>query len=276
MDFQINEFSDLIIAYAPAVVVGLLILIVGWWLAGRFSGYISGMPKSGRLDASIAPILGQFVFYAVLFMTIILALGQFGIETTSLLAVLGAAGLAVALALQGTLSNVAAGIMMLWQRPHRVGEYIDGQGVAGTVTEVGLIGTKLQQADGVFVYVPNSQLWDAAITNYSRESTRRLDIRVGIAYDADISKARKEMLKIAKDDRVLSEPAEPVVHVESLADSAVIVRLRCWTSTADYWACNWEFTEQVKLAFDKAGIEIPFNKIDLNVRQMPEGQNSAA
>ncbi len=276
---EITNFAALsgewVVSNAASFIVGILILLVGW----RASSFVAHriklfLPRTKRIDATIAPLLSQLARYAILVLTIIVALSQFGVETTSVLAVLGAAGLAIALALQGTLANIAAGVMIVWLRPFGLDDYIDGNSLSGTVVEIGLFSTQLRTADGVYVFVPNSQLWDAAITNYSREASRRLDIRCGIAYDADIHLAREKMMDIANNDmRVLSEPAA-AVFVENLGDSSVVMLLRCWVGTPDYWDVKFEFTEKVKLAFDEAGIEIPFNKLDINILRQPQSEKA--
>lgn len=284
MDAQLAEIAsflslsgDWVVSHAASFIVGIIILLVGW----RASSFVSHrvktfLPRTKRIDATIAPLLAQLVRYIVLILTIIVAASQFGIETTSLLAVLGAAGLAIALALQGTLSNIAAGVMMIWLRPFNIDDYIDGNGISGTVVEIGLFSTQLLTFDGVYLFVPNSQLWDAAIKNFSREATRRLDIRCGISYDADIALAREKMDFIANNDmRVLSDP-KAVVYVDELGDSSVVMLLRCWVGTTDYWDCKFEFTEKIKLAFDEAGIEIPFNKLDINILRQPQSDSNKA
>lgn len=282
MEEQIAEITNFatvsgewVVSNAASFIVGILILLVGW----RASGFVAHrvklfLPRTKRIDATIAPLLSQLARYVILVLTIIVALSQFGVETTSVLAVLGAAGLAIALALQGTLANIAAGVMIIWLRPFSIDDYIDGNSLSGTVVEIGLFSTQLRTAGGVYVFVPNSQLWDAAITNYSREATRRLDIRCGIAYDADIKLARDKMMHIANNDmRVMSDPAA-IVYVEDLGDSSVMMLLRCWVGTPDYWDVKFEFTEKVKLAFDEAGIEIPFNKLDINILRQPQSDKA--
>lgn len=263
--------SEWLIENLLSLGVAIIILVAGVIFAGFAArAVVRQLSRKEGSDTTVAPILSQFVRYAVITVAIILALTQIGVETASLLAVIGAAGLAIALALQGTLSNIASGVMLIWLRPLSTGEYIDSDNVSGTVVEIGLFATRLQAADGVYVFAPNSQIWNARITNYSREPRRRVTVNVGIAYDADIAKARKVLLKIAKDDRVLPDP-EPAVMVDSLGESSVNMMLRCWVATPDYWAVLWEFTEKTKTEFDKAGIEIPFNKLDLNIKQAPEG-----
>lgn len=258
--------TEWLIVNVSSLVTALVIVLAGWAGARFVSRSIKKhLPNARGIDKTIAPVLAQVARYAILIFAFMLALAQLGVQTTSMLAVLGAAGLAVALALQGTLSNIAAGLMLIGLRPMSIGEYIDGSGIAGTVTEIGLFGTRLRTPDGLYVFVPNSQLWSAAIVNYNRLPRRRFDLKVGIAYDADIAKARKAMMKIATaDKRILPDPT-PVVYVDELGDSAVTMLLRVWVPTVDYWDVRFEFIEKAKLAFDKDGIEIPYNKLDVNI-----------
>ncbi|MFP5341034.1 MAG: mechanosensitive ion channel family protein, partial [Gammaproteobacteria bacterium] len=180
-----------------------------------------------------------------------------GVETTSFIAVIGAAGLAIGLALQGSLANFAGGVLILLFRPIRVGEWIEAQGVAGTVDSIQIFHTVLKSADNKTIVVPNGALSNGHITNYSREPRRRADINVGIDYGADIKLARQILLEIAQDERVLRDP-EPVVFVTGLGDSSVNLSLRVWVATGDFWPVTFGFTELVKERFDAAGIGIPF------------------
>ena len=267
-----TQFDTLIIwltANAVAIVTGLVILVAGWVLSRLASQALRQVLQgSRRFDKTIAPLLADLVRYAILLLAVIMALNQMGVQTTSILAVLGAAGLAIALALQGTLSNIAAGVMLIWLRPIATGEYIDTDEVAGTVVQIGLFATRLKSADGVYLFAPNSIIWNTRITNYSREKTRRLDLKVGIGYGDDISKARDVLMKIAKDERVMADP-EPAVYVSNLGDSAVEMMLRLWVKTPDYWNVLFDFTERAKRDFDKAGISIPFNQLDLHLDGAP-------
>ena len=263
-----TQFDSVILwltANAISIFIGLVILVVGWILAGFVRRTLRNMlDDNARMDRTIAPLLADVARYAILALAIMMALGQMGVQTTSILAVLGAAGLAIALALQGTLSNIAAGVMLIWLRPIAIGEYIDAEGTAGTVVEIGLFATRLKSADGVYVFAPNSVIWNKRISNYSRERTRRLDLKVGISYSDDMSKARDILMKIASDERVLADP-EAVVYVSNLGDSSVEMMLRVWVASSDYWAVLFDFTERTKRDFDANGISIPFNQLDVNL-----------
>ena len=248
------------------------VLIGGWVLAGVLARQVRNLlPRTKRIDNTVAPLLSQIVRYGIIIVTLVVALTQFGIQTTSILAVLGAAGLAIALALQGTLSNIASGVMLIWLRPFNVGDYVDAEGTAGTVVEIGLFAAELKTYDGIFVFVPNSRLWNSRITNYSRQPQRMVETRISIAYDSDIASARETLLEIAKDPRVLAEP-EPMVFVSALGASSVDLVLRSWVASSDWWRTNVDFQERAKLAFDAAGIEIPYGKLDVNLRRGPAPQ----
>jgi len=251
--------------YGPAVLSAAIVMIVGWFLSKWLSRLvIQAMPARRAFDDTIRPLTAQIVRYGILIFAIVIALGELGVQTTSILAVLGAAGLAIALALQETLRNLAAGIMLIWLRPLKAGEYIDAEGAAGTVMEIGIFATRLRSAEGIYVFVPNDKIWGANITNYSRDPSRRFDFIVGIAYQADIARAREILLDIAhQDTRILKDP-EPVVYVDNLGDSSVNVMLRVWIGTNDYWDVRLNISEKAKLGFDQAGIEIPFPQVTLN------------
>lgn len=241
------------------LVTSVIVLGIGWTLAHYLARYVAELlPRTRRIDNTIAPFISQVVRYGILIVTGIIVLSQFGVNTTSILAVLGAVGLAIALALQGTLSNLAAGLMMIWLRPFNVGEYIDADGVTGTVVEIGLFGTRLRTYDGLAIFAPNAKLWSAKVTNYSRLRTRLVETKVGIAYEADIAAAREALLGVATDPRVLRDPA-PFVFVDALGDSSVVLCLRSWVKTSDWWQANVDFREDAKRRLDASGIEIPYN-----------------
>lgn len=245
--------------FLPRLASALVLAIGGFAFARSLSRLIvRQVDRSHYLDSTLGPVLGAVVRYGILAIVLIAALGQLGVQTTSLLAALGAIGLAIGLALQGTLSNIAAGLMLLWLRPFRVGEYIDTGDVAGTVTEIGLFVTHLNTYDGLFRFVPNSELWNTPMVNFSRNSKRMTDIAIGIGYNSDIAEARKILVEVAESDaRVLSEP-KPYVFVDELADSAVVLKFRVWIGTADFLSAQRSLLEEAKRRLDEAGVEIPF------------------
>ena len=256
----------LIIDYALDVVGAVLLLIAGWMVAGWVQKHTARMLGAvERVDATLLSFVTQLVRYSILILVMVAVLAQFGVQTTSIIAVLGAAGLAVGLALLGTLANIAAGVLLLFLRPFKIGEYIDAGGVAGTVREIGLFATEFESYDGIFVMVPNSQLASAAITNYSRLPTRRLDLVIGISYGDNMNQAMTVLNDLlVHDDRILKEPAHQVM-VKELADSSVNLNLRCWTKRQDYWSLLFDLTKQAKERLDKHGISIPFPQRDVHL-----------
>lgn len=253
------EFVDLGVQYGLNLLAAILILIAGFVIAGWLSRSIRRRLEAiKRFDKTLIPVLSQIARYAVLVFTLILVLAEFGVQTTSIIAVLGAAGLAIGLALQGTLQNVAAGMMLLFLRPFQTGDFIETSSGSGTVEEIGIFITTLRTPQGIYVAVPNSQIWSDAITNYSRYPNRRLDLDIGISYDDDIDKARDLILKLVKEDERVNDEPEPIVIVIGLGDSSVNLQLRAWIKRTEYWDANFDLTRKVKYALDKAGITIPY------------------
>jgi small conductance mechanosensitive channel len=262
-----EKVMELITLYAFDVIGALVILIIGWMIAawaGRTTR--KALEKSSNVDNTLAPFLSNIVRYVVLAMVLVAVLGQFGIETASLIAVLGTLGLAVGLAMQGTLSHFAAGVVLLILRPFKIGEFIDTGGQSGTVKEIGLFATVLTTVDGVFVYLPNGQLLNAALKNYSRAVTRRVDVTVGIAYEDDVEKALSvAQAFLVSDSRIHKDPA-PETMVVALADSSVNINLRCWVDPSDYWGVLFDTNKGIKLRLDAEGISIPYPQQDVHIK----------
>jgi small conductance mechanosensitive channel len=235
----------------------LAVLVAGVILARLLSRWADrALTSNTRIEPTVAKFLSNIIKYALWVVVAITVLTQFGVQTTSIIAALGGLALAVGLALQGTLSNVAAGVMILIQRPFRVGEFITAGTVAGTVQGIGLFTTELLQLDGQYVMVPNNELWNKAVVNASRMPTRRFELVVPIAYGDDLAAAKAAMLALAHADaRVLADPA-PVAFVAALSDNAVRVGLRVWCNADDYLALSWALNEAVKLKFDELGMHI--------------------
>lgn len=264
--------AEFIGAYALTVAGALIVLIIGFILAGVLSRWARrGFERVDTIDTTLSRFLSKIVRYGILTLVIVTVLSQFGVETTSIIAALGAAGLAIGLALQGTLANVASGIMLLVLRPFRVGDYIDAGGISGTVEEIGLFTTELMTFDGIYLMAPNSEIWNKAVINYSRNPTRRFDITIGIGYDDDIMRARSEMLALAKGDGRVLESPEPVSFVSSLDDSSVGIGLRGWTNSADHFTTVWDLQQAAKLRFDEVGISIPYPQREVTqwIKEMP-------
>ncbi|WP_321351094.1 mechanosensitive ion channel domain-containing protein [Halopseudomonas oceani] len=248
----------LLVEYGSKLALALLTLLIGWWLIGRLMKAMNGVMTKRNLEPTLHGFIGSMVSVALKVLLLISVAGMVGIETTSFIAVLGAAGLAVGLALQGSLANFAGGALILFLRPFRAGEYIEAQGVAGTVDSIQIFNTVLRTPDNKTVIVPNGSLSNGNIINYSRQATRRVDLNIGIDYSDDLKQAKDMLMGLAQgDSRVLKDP-EPVVWLVSLGDNSVNLSLRMWTKTEDYWGVFFELQEKAKLEFDAAGISIPF------------------
>ena len=260
---QVTSLGTLALTWAtdflPRLITTLIILVVGFYGARWAArGARSLMARTHHADMTMVPVVSATVRYGILIFVFVAALSQLGVQTTSVLAVLGAAGLAIGLALQGTLSNIASGIMLLWLRPFRVGDYIETGGVAGTVEEINLFHSRLRTWDGIFKFVPNSQLWDAPLTNYSRNRTRLVLIEFSIAFEDDVATARQILADHAKaHPNVLDDPPVQVVPL-SIGESAVVLQLRAWSTTTRFWDTRWDLTEGGKRVLAAAGITIPF------------------
>ncbi len=270
MDNQTRELIENVIAigveYGVDIAGAIVLLVVGWTVAGWIRRVIRRTLDSVPvLDETLKPFIANLVRYAVLIFVLIAVLNQFGVQTTSIIAVLAATGLAIGLALQGMLANVASGVMLLFLRPFNVGEYVEAGGIAGTVAEIGLFNTEIKSSAGPGLVVPNSKIWDGPITNFSRNPTRRFDIAVGIGYDDDIDGAMA-LLKglLTGDDRVLDDP-EPLVVVQELGDSAVIINLRAWTRSGDYGATVWDLNKEIITELQATGYSIPFPQRDVHI-----------
>lgn len=246
-------------AFALTAVKAALVLIIGWFAAGFIGGWIKGkLQRSETVDPTVGGFAGSAIRWALLLIVLIAVLGIFGIEATSLVAVLGAASLAIGLALQGTLSDLAAGVMLMIFRPYKIDQFADIGGTAGTVKDVNLFVTELVTPDNVQILVPNSKAWGTVITNFSAHDTRRLDLTFGIDYNDDADKVMKIIEEIATaDERVKSDPAV-WVRVTNLGDSSVDLTARIWCDAGDYWELKFHMLKTVKEAFDKDGINIPY------------------
>lgn len=249
-----------LVDYALNLLGALAILVIGLMIAGRLARTVQRIgTRHAHLDETLFGFLGALTRWLVTALTVIVVLGQFGVETTSLIALLGAAGLAIGLALQGTLSNLAAGVMILIFRPFKVGEFVSAGGHDGTVEQVGLFTVNLVTPDNVQIIVPNSDVWAGAVINYSAKAERRVDLVFGVSYGTDLKLAENVLREaIAAETRILSNPAEPFVAVTNLGDSSVDFTIRVWCKAGDYWALKFALLREVKERFDAAGVDIPF------------------
>ncbi len=260
-----HQLLGLLAKYGLKIIAAIAVLIIGRIVAGLVKALIVKMMRKSKQDETLISFVSSLSYVALMAFVIIAALGQLGIQTASFVAIIGAAGLAIGLALQGSLANFASGVLMIIFKPIKVGDYIEGGGVAGTVQEIQIFNTILVTPDNKLVIVPNAQMTGGNIINYSSQGTRRVDMTAGIGYGDDIDKARSILKDILDaDDRILKDPAYTIA-VSELADSSVNFVVRPWVKTADYWDVKFTLTETIKKKFDENGISIPFPQQDVHL-----------
>ncbi|MCH1925169.1 mechanosensitive ion channel [Shewanella sp. C32] len=263
-----EQLPDLVMAYGIKVIFAIIIFYIGKYFAS-LSKRITVNVLSRKVDKTVSLFVANLAWAVVFTFTIIATLGQLGIQTASLVAILGAAGLAVGLALQGSLSNFASGVLLVMFRPCRAGDYIEAAGVAGVVDEITIFATRLKTPDNKIITLPNSSLMNGSITNFSMMSTRRLDLVIGVSYDADIKKAKQLLIEILENnEKVLKDPAY-TVGLNDLADSSINFVVRPWVNSADFLATRFALLETIKLTFDEHGIGIPYPQMDIHVKELP-------
>ena len=265
-----EENSSLIMSYVVIYGVKLLgaiaIFIIGKWFAGFASSLIMKMMKKSNVDETLSKFVSKLIYGILIAFVVMSALNNLGVDTTSFLAMFGAAGLAVGLAFKDTFANIGAGILLIFFRPFKIGDFITVAGETGTVEEISLFATSLGTLDNKFILIPNGSIVGGVITNYSKKATRRVDLVFGIGYDDDLKLAKKTLEEIGlNDERVLAEPA-PFVAVGELGDSSVNFIVRFWVNTPDYWAVHFDVIEKVKLTFDEKGISIPYPQMDIHTK----------
>lgn len=254
----IEQLQTFVADYGLKIIGAILILIIGRIAAGIVRSVIRRILNKAKVEATLVMFFGTMAYFLVMAFTVVAALSKFGVETASFVAILGAAAFAIGFALQGSLSNFAAGVMILLFRPFKVGNFVEAAGVAGVVKEVNIFTTVINTPDNIKIIVPNSKIYGDVIKNVTGYDTRRIDLVIGISYSAPIAKAMEIAMRVMKSDsRVLGDP-EPQVAVSELADSSVNLVVRPWVNTADYWGARFDITRKIKEEFDANGIEIPF------------------
>lgn len=260
----------LLLSYAVNIVAALAIIIIGLIIARIISNAVNRLMISRKIDATVADFLSALVRYAIIAFTLIAALGRVGVQTASVIAVLGAAGLAVGLALQGSLSNLAAGVLLVMFRPFRAGEYVDLGGVAGTVQSVQIFSTTMRTADGKIIVIPNGKIIAGNIINFSREPARRNEFIIGVAYDSDIDQVKQILTDIIQsEDRILKD-REITVRLNELGASSINFVVRAWSNSGDLQNVYWDVLERIKREFDAAGISFPYPQMDVNFKRVKE------
>jgi len=251
--------------WSGRILAALLTFVIGRWMAGALaSGITKAMQRAG-VDETLSRFLRSFMYMTLLVFVALMAASALGVDTTSFFAILGAAGLAVGLALKDSLSNFSSGVMLVFFRPFRVGDYVEAGGVAGTVHSIGIFNTTIKTPDNRVITVPNSLIYGSTITNYSAETTRRIDLVIGVAYEDDVDLAKSVIRGVIEaDERILEDPA-PTIMLLELADSSVNFAVRPWVQSADYWAVRGDLLERIKKALEDNGLSIPFPQRDVHV-----------
>lgn len=261
----IQQAQDLVALYGLKVLAAIAIFIFGKWIARILKSLLIRVLKKSKTDPTIVGFVANIAYVALMVFVVLAALGQLGIQTTSFIAILGAAGLAIGLALQGSLSNFAAGFLMIAFRPFKVGDFIEGAGVAGTVEEISIFTTTLKTGDNKTIIIPNSKISDGNIINYSSKETRRVDLVVGVSYEAKLDHVKSVLEDLVKSEaRIMSDP-EHLIAVSQLADNSVNLVVRAWVKSSDYWPVTFALTEAIKNRFDAEGIGIPYPQRDVHV-----------
>ena len=265
--FSDGSWVDSVVPFLTNVAIAIAIYVIGKWIAGNIVKLIDKAMELRKMDPALRGFLAAILSTVFTFVIALVAVEQLGVNTTSLLALLGAAGLAVGLALKDSLSNFAAGVMLILFKPFKIGDFVEAGGVAGAVEKIEVFNTIFKSGDNKEIIVPNSQIYGGTITNYSARPTRRIDLVVGISYDDDMKKARDLILAVlAADERVLKD-SEPVVAVDELGDNSVNFVVRPWVTSGDYWVVKWALLEAIKNTFDSNGITIPYPQRDVHMHQ---------
>ncbi|HAS3150673.1 TPA: small-conductance mechanosensitive channel MscS [Vibrio cholerae] len=269
---QVNTWltnnSDLLIQYGVNVISAILILFIGNLVVKGVAGSVANVLKKKEMDKAVVDFIHGLVRYTLFIIVLIAALSRIGVQTASVVAVIGAAGLAVGLALQGSLSNFAAGVLIVAFRPFKSGDYVEIGGVAGSVDSIQIFQTVLKSPDNKMVVVPNSAVIGGAITNYSRHETRRVDMVIGVSYKSDLQKTKRVLREtLEKDPRILKDP-DMTIGLLTLADSSINFVVRPWCKTSDYWAVYFDSMQAIKEALDANGIEIPFPQMDVHLNKI--------
>ena len=257
------------------IISATVVLVAGIWAAKLIKKLVVSIMEKKEIEPMLISFASSITYIALIAFVIIAALGQLGIQTTSFIAIIGAAGLAIGLSLQASLSNFASGVMIIFFRPFKVGDFVEAGGVSGVVEGIQIFSTQMRTGDNKAIIVPNSSITNSNITNYSAKDERRVDLVFGIGYDDDIKQAKKVLQDIVKKEKRILKDPEPVIAVSELADSSVNFVVRPWVKTEDYWGVYFDLTEAVKLRFDKEGISIPYPQQDVHMHQSSEHKDAA-
>lgn len=270
MNFEslMEKAPELIVLYGTKVVLALAIFFIGKWAAKFVAGLLEKGMNSRAVDKTITIFVRNIVYYILMVVIVIAVLGQVGVQTASFIAIIGAAGLAVGFALQGSLSNFAAGVLLILFRPCRVGDFVEAGGAAGVVSDISIFATTILTGDNKTITVANASIMGGNIVNYSTQPERRIDMIVGVSYEADLQQVKDELKAIAEADERVLKTKDVTIGVAELADSSVNLVFRPWVNSGDYWPTKFDLTEKIKNRFDELGIGIPYPQMDVHVRQV--------
>ena len=269
LDALVEQAPEFLMTYGLKALAAIVIFVIGKYFSGVAKRITTKLLTNRKVDATVVSFVANLAWMLVFVFTIVATLGQVGVQTASLVAVIGAAGLAVGLALQGSLSNFASGVLMVLFRPCRVGDFIEAAGVAGVVDEITIFSTRLRTGDNKMIIAPNSAIMNGTITNYSALEKRRIDLTIGVSYTADIAKTKKVLADILDNNQFVLKDPGYTIGLAELADCSINFVVRPWVKTPDYWTARFELLEQIKNALDAAEIEIPFPQMDLHVKEVP-------
>ena len=265
IEYYAKEYGQKLIDFLPNLVAAIAILVIGWWIAKIIVRYVKKFFQKKSYDPALENFIVNILGWALKILVFITAITQLGIETTSLVAIIGAAGLAVGLALQGSLANFAGGVLIIILKPFKIGDWIEAQGVSGSVKEISIFYTHINTFGNQLAVIPNGQLSNDNIINYTVEGKRKDAITIGISYDANIKEAKDILLNLMKEQEGIHKDPEPQVVVTELADNSVNLSLRFWASNEEFWGCHWYTIEEAKRRLDAAGIGIPYPQRDVHI-----------
>ena len=262
-----NQLLTIFTSFLPNLVSAILIYFIGGWVIRLFKNFVTKVLKKREVEPTLSLFLTDILNWTLKILLLITIISQLGIQSSSFVAILGAAGLAIGLSLQGSLANFAGGVLIITFKPFKVGDYVEAQGVGGTVDQIQIFVTKLVTVDNQIIYIPNGNLSNNTIVNFSQSEYRRADLTVGIGYASDMKKAQEIAHEVMKNHPLVLQDPAPVVWIKGLGDSSVDLAVRPWAKNADFWKMRSEILEQVKNAFDQNGIEIPFPQRDVHIKQ---------
>ena len=265
MEDVMNKLIEWGSTFGIKLIAAIAILVIGRMIAKGIRKLIVKVMDKREVDKTISSFISSLTFSVLLVFVILAALSQLGIQTTSFMAVIGAAGLAIGLALQGSLSNFASGFLIILFKPFKVGDYVEAGGVSGTISKISVFTTEINSVDNKKIIVPNSQIMNGTITNYTAEKTRRVDLVLGVSYESDLKKVKDILMGIIQKHKLILKDPEPFVRLAEMAESSLNFKVRVWTKTEDYWTVYFDLTEQAKEEFDKNGLNIPFPQMDVHL-----------